>query len=263
MSFCDTLPAPRVAVTDYDGTLCLEGCVGDDTIAAIERWREAGNAFGIATGRDLSLITHETNRRGIPFDFLICANGAAIYDGDLNPLMQTVIPDTVVPDMLRHPASRASMHLELCVAGALQIYVADERSWFPTMGVPYREISYEEALDAKNLQQISLAYDTFEECTAYTAAVAEAFGNMLNPQTNDVCLDITRAGTDKCSGILSLLSLKGWPERGLLAIGDGGNDLPMIRRFGGFTVATATDEIKAEATGIYTSVGELLRDNMR
>ena len=262
MTFYDTPSVPRVAVTDYDGTLCLEGCVGDDTIAAIERWRRAGNVFGIATGRDLSLITHATNRWDIPFDFLICANGAAIYDSALNVLMQATIPDTVVPDVLRHPASRASMHLELCVEGALQIYVADERSWFPTLGAPYREISYEEALNAKNLQQISLAYSTFEECTAYTAAVAEAFGDTLNPQTNDVCLDITRAGVDKCSGILSLLSLKGWPEKGLLAIGDGGNDLPMIRRFGGFTVTGATDEIKAEAAGVYASVGEMLRDNM-
>ena len=45
-------------------------------------------------------------------------------------------------------------------------------------------------------------------------------------------VDITPAGIDKASGVRTLLERLGIPAEAVLAIGDGGNDLPMLRRCG-------------------------------
>ena len=40
----------KILGSDYDGTLTCGG-IEETKIAAIHRWREAGNRFGIVTGR--------------------------------------------------------------------------------------------------------------------------------------------------------------------------------------------------------------------
>jgi hydroxymethylpyrimidine pyrophosphatase-like HAD family hydrolase len=75
-------------------------------------------------------------------------------------------------------------------------------------------------------------------------------------------MDINRRGVSKEVGIGRMLSLRGWPEEGLLAIGDGGNDLRMIERYKGVTVESAGEEVKNAAAAIYKDVGEMLRENM-
>ena len=47
----------KIAATDFDGTLCPIGePIPEENIRAIKAWQAAGNKFGIATGRGLSLI---------------------------------------------------------------------------------------------------------------------------------------------------------------------------------------------------------------
>ena len=70
----------RVVVTDYDGTLCQERRVDDRVLAAVRRWRDAGNALAIATGRDSSTLLPEISARGVDCDFIICLNGATLHD---------------------------------------------------------------------------------------------------------------------------------------------------------------------------------------
>jgi len=48
----------------------------------------------------------------------------------------------------------------------------------------------------------------------------------------------------------------------VFAIGDNLNDLPMLRKFCGFTVESGTMEAKAEAEKVYVSVAEMLRENL-
>ncbi len=248
----------RVAVSDYDGTMTRGGKVSEETMKAVRQWRAAGNVFGVATGRDLSMIRHEIERWDIPFDFLICCNGAAIYSASGEILACEAIDDHLVPKVLDHPAGRASLHYEICSDGATFFYMRSPKSWFPRLGTPYTEISLDEAFNMRGLQQISLAYDNEEEGLSHATALGNDFAHSLSSVYNRVCLDITAAGVSKASAILELLRLKGWPEEGLLAIGDGENDLPMIRRFGGHTVEGAAKAVLAEADIVYTSVGDML-----
>ena len=253
----------KVAVSDYDGTIRMHSRVEAAVIRAIEQWRAKGNVFGIASGRDLSMLDHEVKQFGIPFDFLICANGSIIYDHNYEVLHSVNIDDSLVPLVLRHQAALASMHYELCRNAVVYLYMRDARSWFPRLGVPFEEISLDESFHITGLQQLSLAYMTSREGNEYAQMLNAAFGDNLHAHQNGACIDITLKGINKATGILQLLKIKKWSQAKVVVIGDGHNDLDMIKRFQGFTVRGAMDDIiKKEALAIYDNVADMLRAHL-
>lgn len=251
-----------IAATDYDGTLCINGNVAPGVLDAVRQWRLRGNRFGIVTGRDRDMILHPAGLWDIPFDFLVCCNGAAIYDQDTTMLAARYLEDTVIPDILRHPAATASLHFELCHPEATLLHVLHPDSWFPRLGTPFREVTLNGALALTNLLQIGLAYTTEEESKRNAAALNAAFGERLRAHQNGVCIDITPEDVNKAQGLCDLLNHFAWPEENLLVIGDGGNDIPMLKRYNGFTVPNADAAVKAEAKKVFDDVGAMLTAHM-
>ncbi len=243
----------RIAVSDYDGTMFHAGKLLGDVVGAVTKWRGAGNAFVIATGRDYWMTVPEVERWRIPVDNLICTNGAAVYSGDNNLLQRRDIPNALIPALLKHPAALASMHFQLSSSvEPLRVFLR-ERSWFPRIGIHYVTVEYEDALDVTDLGQISFAYDDEEECIGWERALRRDFGDAIDPHRNKTTIDINVNGVDKASGIEALLRLRGWEGKDVYVIGDGGNDIGMIRRFGG-----AQAEAAAAATRVFADVGEML-----
>ncbi|HZU13422.1 MAG TPA: HAD-IIB family hydrolase [Chloroflexota bacterium] len=63
--------------SDYDGTLGF-GTVGPATIAALRRWREAGHAAILVTGRRLQSILEALDCPDV-FDRIVAEDGAVLY----------------------------------------------------------------------------------------------------------------------------------------------------------------------------------------
>ncbi|MEM5770135.1 MAG: HAD hydrolase family protein, partial [Bacillota bacterium] len=225
--------------------------------------RKAGNVFGIATGRALNLIIHESNYWKIPFDFLICNNGAVLYDEKLNVLRSVNVPDMMIREVLLHPSALASTHYELCNEGISRIYVRSTESIFHNTDIPYERISLEESLLQNNVQQISFGYAAEFEYKKHSDSLLAAFHDYLSLNMNHLVIDINHRGINKLSGILDMLEIQGWPAQGLLAIGDNENDLSMIRHFKGFSINGANRNTMAAAAAVYNSVGDMLRDQIR
>lgn len=253
----------RIAATDYDGTLKRNGEVRDHDLAAIHEWRRQGNIFGIVTGRDRSMLLPEIEQWNIPYDFLACCNGAALYDHALASVADVLLADEMIAPILRHPSSMASMHFELCYQGEVRLHILDPCSWFPALGTPYTEISYEEAFCQSGLYQISLAYTSAVLGKRHADLLREAFGDCVLVNHNGDCIDITAFGVDKATGLETLLAVMNWPEKGLLCIGDGENDVPMLTRFGGFTVPGGAAGVIEKARGVYEGVGAMLQDALK
>ena len=73
-----------IIASDFDGTLNHHG-ISDGDKKAIKKFREAGNKFGIVTGRDLEMATwviYDLEKVGLEVDFVICCTGGVIKDGD-------------------------------------------------------------------------------------------------------------------------------------------------------------------------------------
>lgn len=255
----------KIAISDFDGTLCriapgtnLGGRVPEENVVAIRRWREAGNKFGIASGRGLSFLVPEVEKYGIPVDFLICGNGSSVFDGERNRLHRTVIPTEVLEAFARHPLSTPEDRPFL-VFGERQLYSVRPYPHIPVEVAPL--ISIEEAVKREDVVQLGLMFPTPEETRQASDEMERDFP-MLGGNPNRVYLDINMNQVNKRYGVERLLEVMGWEGNEVFVIGDDRNDLPMIHHFHGFTVNTAQSFVKEAATRIYDSVGNMLNENL-
>ena len=73
-----------ILASDFDNTLYVSDInIVNKNIESINKFREKGNLFVIITGRGKS-IREYIEEYNIPYDYLICENGAIIYDKNDN-----------------------------------------------------------------------------------------------------------------------------------------------------------------------------------
>ena len=68
----------QAIATDYDGTLAYRGIVDDETVAALQRAREAGRRLLLVTGRELGDLFNTFAHASL-FDLIVAENGAVLY----------------------------------------------------------------------------------------------------------------------------------------------------------------------------------------
>ena len=100
----------KVAASDFDGTLFINQNITAETLTAIKNWRAAGNKFGIVTGRSYVMLIAHLKDFGLEVDFVICDNGAIIYDGDGKIIFETELPKNILIDITNEPYIMKSFH---------------------------------------------------------------------------------------------------------------------------------------------------------
>ena len=252
----------KLAFSDFDGTLCIDNVVSEENLRAIRLWQATGNKFGIATGRGYTAILPEMERHHIPIDFLVCANGSAVYTKEGRLLMASAMPQDSVRAFLHSP------HATQYTGGWLffttdQVCAKNGAQMLPPEY--FRPLdSLEEAAELPHLLQMGMEFPSQEETIAAFAAMDADFPHTFAGNINRRFLDINVYGTSKDNGILHLAELLDVPETDIFAIGDDRNDLPMIRRFGahGCCVRRAQPAVREAAGHVYDSVGDMLLDNL-
>lgn len=252
----------KIAASDYDGTLFRQGGISREDLEAIAAWRAGGNLFGLATGRDLNLIRTETENRGIPFDFVICNTGAAVYEQGYRPLHLAYMPPEAAGIIIGHPAARPSLYFLFSESSQTFIDLHSSEAWLTGLGLPLTPIGIDEARRLTGLQQIGLEFSSAEMAFACSEALNRDLGPGMYAQQSGFCVDIVPDGADKAEGVDILLKLKGWTPEAVLTIGDSENDLSMVRRFHGYAMAGAPEALKAVARGVVDSPADMLWSHM-
>ena len=71
----------KILASDFDLTLYVDDLeIVKKNVEAIRRFMKQGNLFGIVTGRNYSDIKVLLNQFNIPYHYLICQDGAKIFD---------------------------------------------------------------------------------------------------------------------------------------------------------------------------------------
>lgn len=88
-------------VSDFDGTLYDDNFLNN--LRSVREFMEDGNIFVIATGRTFKNIKAKTQELNIPYDYLICSDGAAIYDKNdnliYNKYLDKKIKEGIIQDL--------------------------------------------------------------------------------------------------------------------------------------------------------------------
>ncbi len=247
----------KIAASDFDGTLFRERTISREDREAIRRWRAAGHVFGIVTGRGREMLLRDAAPFAIPCDFLVCNNGADIYGADARSLHRAPLPEGVADIVLEHPCAAAC---RLCVffAGPSFYGHAEKTNAWIVKNVSLPLLPPQELARLPGVHQISLAYAAPEQAEAAIPALSRSLRDTAALHHSGVCIDVTAPDASKAAGMEYLLMARRWETAEVLVIGDAGNDIPMIRRFGGYAVHNAGQEIRAAAKGVYPSVGHML-----
>lgn len=224
----------KIIASDFDGTINYHGKISDEDKAAIHRFRQAGNKFGIVTGRDAELSQWIRQEHGFEFDYIISCTGACIRDGEGNFLY--IKKGKVGPffdDLIKK-----AMELKTCFFTVGDLF---NKCYVDTLGkLPY---------DFSMLKEFTHANCTFpsdEAAEEFVQYVRANYGDKISAHRNGWSVDMPPANTSKVTGIYEYASMFEGPE--IYAVGDNVNDLPMIKEFCGYAVSNAVESVKQAAS---------------
>ena len=209
---------------------------------ALIKLSDKGVKIIIATGRSANELKEIAS---IPYQGVVGLNGAECiwHDG-------TVIERRSIPLELFHKSMELATKYDFAVA------IEDRNGTFVDRITP--RVAEMARMVNHPLPEVRNLWEVFEEgfssqlCFFFDKEVEQKVMNQLPGLTAtrwcDVFVDINAEGVNKGAGVHSFADYLGIDISETMALGDGGNDIPMLRTAGiGIAMGNATDEVKIHA----------------
>lgn len=248
----------KLIVFDVDGTVVDEDhyTVPAENVSALKEARAKGIKLAIASGRTWSILTEVAEQVG-GVDYAIIANGAAVLDTATGeriyekgiPLKQAV----ALMDVL----DREDLPYEVYCGG--KNYVAEamkDRLKDGLLSEPFGEMfvkrmtlvpDLREALGGRDMEKINLFYAPKEARDRILRAIAST-GPLEVANALEGNMEFTYGGVCKGTALELLCARLGFVPDEVMAFGDAGNDVEMLRWAGqSFAMENGVDPAKAAA----------------
>lgn len=242
---------------DIDGTLVSfkSHKIPFSAIEALQRVKARGVKIFISTGRPWAFINNLTQLQDLDLiDGYITMNGSYCFVGD-----EVIYSNPI-------PRDEARAIAEFCEAGGHScVFVGAERTAIRNSTELFTSIFYDmlhvdEIPTAETLEE-ALSFETYQlspfvhrNDEAPIVAVAQ---NCEIGRWMDDFADIGAKGNTKARGIDAIINHFGISLSETMAIGDGGNDIAMLRHAGiGVAMGNASDEVKAAANYVTSHIDE-------
>lgn len=247
-----------VAALDMDGTLLNSNHeITPYTLKIIRRADEAGKVIALATGRCLSELTDPMRILGNSVRYVICENGACVYDVRRACSISRV--------SFTHELVDRIMAIGEKFDAVVQIFMEDQSylRFDPAHSlVPYRLESFRPVFEAGSIfdtdlfdryralrplvDKINFYFSSSDDRDAFRAALADE--PVVLADSIGIALEISPEGVNKGCGLLRLCEHLNVPVSESMAVGDGGNDLDIMRTAGlSVAMGNAIDEVRALA----------------
>ncbi len=207
----------KMFVFDYDGTFYRNQSELLENIEVIQKVRNLGHLFVVATGRSYDSFIKEIEKFNIQFDFLILSGGALILDSNIN-LIKCYPMDINLCKSVDQKLETFHSSLET------KIFI-DQYKNSPVI--------------SKLNQVIKMSYtfkkgdDNYQIQTLINDYTKDAFKTYVVPGKTVDYIEIISSKTNKGVAILDLLEyLK--TDYEIIAAGDSENDLEMLIDFDGY-----------------------------
>ena len=243
---------------DIDGTLVSfkTHTIPSSTLQALEAAKANGLKIFIATGRPRVIITNlgALQERQL-IDGYVSMNGAYCFVGE-EVIYKSPIPADEVQHVLNYCHQR---QVPCIVVGERDIAVTHasdlvHQIFNELLGVdfPLPPLASAEALPTREVFQLTPFFTVEQESEVRASLPGCEFGRW-----HPAFIDLTARDNNKQRGISLMANHFGIRAEETMSFGDGGNDIPMLLHAGiGVAMGNATDEVKASADYVTTSVDE-------
>ena len=258
----------KIIATDYDGTL-NQGGIKPHEAEAIERFRAAGNLFGVVTGRDVGGSYGMFAREKLfSFDFVLPFNGALALDAQGNILYNASVrgdrpygDTTLARALVRRVWELTGFHCGI----AFEDRRMDIHPDYPDGGkikwttlTPFADLERDVFGKMDRFCQLNTICETEEKAGEVTAQLQAEFGDYVNPLQNGICIDIPVKGMDKGEAVARYAALMGVREEDCWTAGDNYNDLAMLERFHGCAMVNGVQAVKDAAEFVCRDIADVV-----
>ena len=247
----------KLITSDMDETLLSDKkVITPATVAAIKRASAAGVYFVPNTGRSFNSIQDNLVQLGLSQksdQYVISYNGAAIVENQQNRVLQiNALPFEIV-EQLFNIGMREHLCVHVYTVDELYIWnMNDKETDYLNGRVAGWKLMHEGNL--KFLQQIPITKIIFNiNAEAQRLSIQDYVEKNVDFALNisfssDRYIEFNDPSADKGQAVLALAAKLGIKPSEIIAVGDNGNDLPMIKAAGlGVSVANGRDFVQAEA----------------
>lgn len=226
----------KILVSDYDGTFYTEERYIQKNVEAISRFRNLGNLFVIATGREYSSIIEELKKYHIPYDYIIGNHGSFLCNTEGNILMNSCFTDGE-KESIRNAVKKYGDKIK---------------------GIACFNMVQRVDFTSSELSKVLLFINTFEDADMI---------NHVNQQMGlqhsyflgaSNMVEISPNSADKSSTVSYLLSQLHIVKEDCHTIGNSENDINMIKEYHGCAVVSADENVKQIAFHIVDQVSDLV-----
>lgn len=227
----------KVLVSDFDGTLFASETDVIKNKEAIQKFRQRGNLFIIATGRRLDSLLKEVKKRELSFDYLICNDGAMIYDQKVQCIFRTdILPscNQTIVDVIESFSSSFS--------------------WYLDTGTEYtRDVS-------KRANKIIVSFPNREEAQKLLIELEEKIKE-IHGYISQNWLNLFSKSIEKSKAISLLSEYASFSLDQVFTIGDNINDIEMLKDYHGYVMRPSKDLLLdyPSVSSVFALIEELIK----
>lgn len=205
----------KLLVTDFDGTLYTDDY--NKNIEALNKFKQKGNKIVIATGRYLSALKEDLDKR-VDYDYLICTDGSIIYDNNDNVIYKELLDKESCEYVINQLRKLEEVNNIYCLNG-------------------------DKLLDYDEYDNTNAIIASFED----RKVVEEYFENILKevPSLHGYIstkwINITSKKVSKKTAIDIITSRLKLSKNDVIVFGDNINDIDMINYYDGYIVIKEHD----------------------
>lgn len=223
----------KILVSDFDNTFYTAEI--EKNVALTNKFIEAGNIFIIATGRPLYLLKKDLEKYKIDYSYLICNDGAVIFD-KMDNLIECINIEYYTAIEIFNKLKRSNTFESVYIDSIYDFAELDCENYNGILAKPYDR---EEAADVIK-----------EICNKYPLVQGYLSHNWLN---------ILSIEASKGNAIEALMNQQGWDINNIYVVGDGDNDLSMTRFKNSYAVKNSKLEFKKKCRNVIGSFSELIK----
>lgn len=234
----------QIVFSDYDGTIYITEENMSKNIKSIEEYRNLGGKFVIVTGRSKTSVSNVIKQYNIPYDYIISNNGAVIFNSDMVKIYEKAIATDISSKIIDYLKTKEN----------IEIFFYDDEDKVEyhnqeLLKLRIRTSDYELAQTIED--EIN---DIFKE---YVKAHS-AFPGMYYDNHDFVIVDVVSKDAGKDNAIKKLIEMLKIDKKYVATIGDGRNDISMIKEYNGFSMMTAEEGAQEVASMIFENVADVL-----
>ncbi len=232
----------KVIFFDIDGTLISRNTkrIADSTFEALDKLRAKGIKLCVATGRaKVSVPDYFLDH----FDLIVSLNGQWVYDRE-NTYIRHQLEEEDVRLLVDFALKKIAPVYFVVEDGYFVNYVNDQiLAEVATHNIPMPRV--DDPLRA--LEEPVYAASVFLDPEGEIELLSKA-RNLEGTRWDDMFFDVVLKGLGKHTALIEVCEYFGIDPKQSMAIGDGGNDISMLKAAGiGVAMGNANDDVKAAA----------------